>query len=368
MSSSQKNLKLTRRQYFFIIIQTQIGVGILALPFDLHTAAKQDGWISLIIAWMLLNIILVFLWMLAKKYPEKDYFKIQEFVLTRWVGKTVSALYVIYFSSVGILILLLYSRMISLWVLPNTPYWVLSFMMITISVYIVCCDLITIARIYTMFSALLIFLASLIIYSVKDSKLMYLLPIASNGWGGIITGVDKGIISFLGFLVTLVIYSKVEGSPKDKLKTILYAQFTVFLFYLCIVLVTFTFFSTKEMALVSEPVLYMLKSYQFPIVARIDLFFISIWMVFVATTLSSFLYMAGLGLRRMVNTQQNKWVVFSVGCLFFISSLFIGFDLTKLDRFQTYVVHGGYIFAVGIPLLILLISLFRKNRNKEKTT
>ncbi|MFG6149615.1 GerAB/ArcD/ProY family transporter [Halobacillus sp. B23F22_1] len=364
--SSQKNLKLTRRQYFFIIIQTQIGVGILALPFDLHTAAKQDGWISLIISGTLLIILLIFLWMLANKYPEKDYFKIQEHVLTRWVGKTLSVLYVIYFSSVGILILLLYSRMISLWVLPNTPYWVLSIMMILISMYIVCCDLITIGRLYTMFSALLIFLVGLIIYSVKDSKLMYLLPIASNGWGEILTGVDKGLISFLGFIVALVIYSKVEGRAKDKLKTIIYAQFTVLVFYLSIVLVTFTFFSTKEIALVPEPVLYMLKSYQFPIVARIDLFFISMWMVFVATSLSTYLYMAGLGVRRIFKTQNNKMTVFSVGCLLFISSLFVGFDLAKLDIFRSYVVYGGYIFSMGIPLVILLISLFRKNRNKVK--
>lgn len=49
MSKTTLKTKLSRRQYFFIIVQTEIGVGILSLPYDLHSKAKQDGWISLLI-------------------------------------------------------------------------------------------------------------------------------------------------------------------------------------------------------------------------------------------------------------------------------------------------------------------------------
>ncbi|MCP3026838.1 GerAB/ArcD/ProY family transporter [Halobacillus sp. A5] len=366
--SSQKNLKLTNRQYFFLIIQTQIGVGILALPFDLHTAAKQDGWISLVLSGVLIIILMVFYWLLAKKYPDKDYFLLQQYVLSKWVGKAVTLFYIVYFAGVGVLILLLYGRMISIWVLPNTPFWILSMMMVAVCMYIVCCDLVVMARLYTMFSAFLIFLVGLILYSVKDSRLFYLLPVASDGWGGILAGIDKGIISFLGFIVALVIYAKVEGEPKQKLKTIIFAQITVLLFYLSIVLVTFTFFSTKEIALVSEPVLYMLKSYQFPIVARIDLFFISIWMVFVATSFSTYLYLAGLGITRVFNKKHSPVIVLIVGLSFYFLSLFIGFNLVKLDQFSSYIVKGGYIFSMGIPLLVLFISLFRNRPKKESAT
>ncbi|WP_431800379.1 GerAB/ArcD/ProY family transporter [Halobacillus andaensis] len=363
--SSQKNLKLSRRQYFFLIIQSQIGVGIIALPFDLHSAAKQDGWISLLMAGMLITVLMFFIWLLAKKYPDKDYFQIQEYVLSRWGGKAFSVLYIGYFACVGILILLLYSRMISLWVLPNTPYWILSLIMVAICMYIVSGDLIIMGRLYTMFSGFLIFMVGLLLYSGKDSKLMYLFPIAADGWGGIFAGIDKGIISFLGFILALVIYSAVDGKPKDKLKTIIYAQLTVLFFYLSIVFVTFTFFSTKEVALVSEPVLYMLKSYQFPIVARIDLFFISMWMIFVTTSLSTYLYMAGLGTRRVLQKENNPFIILLVGALFYLLSLFIGFDIAKLEKFSDFVVKGGYIFSMGLPLLILFISLFRKSPKKE---
>ncbi|MFZ0369154.1 MAG: GerAB/ArcD/ProY family transporter, partial [Halobacillus sp.] len=75
MSKTTIKTKLSRRQYFFMIVQTEIGVGILSLPYDLHSAAKQDGWISLLIGGVLLQIVLLVIWLLAKRFPDKDFFQ-----------------------------------------------------------------------------------------------------------------------------------------------------------------------------------------------------------------------------------------------------------------------------------------------------
>ncbi|MFC7320096.1 GerAB/ArcD/ProY family transporter [Halobacillus campisalis] len=366
--SGQTNQKISRRQFFFVIIQTQIGVGILALPFDLHDKVKQDGWISLLIAGVVIQLLLFLLWWLAKRFPSKDYFQIQEYVLSRWLGKVTSFLYVLYFCSVGILIVLIYGRLISIWVLPNTPFWVLAFMMVFICLYMVCCSLLVIARLYTMFAALLIIMVIFIFYSAKDSKFMYIFPIGEAGLTNIIAGIDMGILSFLGFIVALVLYSKTEGTAKEKLVTIQVAQAFVFTFYLAIVLVTFTFFSTQEMALVPEPVLYMLKSYEFPIVARIDLFFISTWIVFVATSLSTYLLMSALGLTNIFQSLPTKWATIGVAVIIFITASYMGYDISKLNNFNTYVKKGGYIFSIGLPLMVLIFSFFRKSSAKEGTS
>ncbi|WP_173917087.1 endospore germination permease [Halobacillus sp. Marseille-Q1614] len=357
--------RISRRQFFFIIIQTQIGVGVLTMPFELHTAAKQDGWMSLLAAGIIIQIILILFWLLAKRHSELDYFQIQETVLSKWIGKFFSVFYIIYFIGVGVLILIMYGRMISLWVLPNTPFWVLSGMMVFVSLYIVCCRFIVLARVYTMFSFLLIFMIFFIFYTVKDIQYIYLFPMGQTGFKKILMGIDHGIIALLGFIVSLMIYSQVEGKAKDKLKTIIYAHWAVTLFYLAVVLVTFTVFSTAEMALVSEPVLYMLKSYQFPVLARVDLFFIALWMVFVATSYSSYLYMSTLGMRRLINKNKPKLYMFIIAILTFITSLSIGYDVTKLNVFSTYVAKSGYVFSVGLPILVLIVSLLRKKTKKE---
>ncbi|UOQ43608.1 spore germination protein [Halobacillus salinarum] len=356
--------KLSRRQYFFMIIQTQIGVGILSMPYDLHKAAKQDGWISLIIAAVLIQAVIFILWLIGRSSPQDNFFKIMENTMTKWVGKFFSLIYVVYFLSIGVLILLLFGRMISLWVLPSTPFWVLAFLMVLICLYLNSADLLVMGRLYTALSFLLAMLLILMIYSLKEIRLVYILPIGHNGLGPIIKGSHEAILSFFGFIVSLVLFSEVEGKPKDKLKTIFQAHWFVVCFYLFIVMVSFTFFSTNEVGLVPEPVLYMLKSYEFPIVARVDLFFISIWIVSVATTFSTYLYMSSQGLLSIFHSNRKQLSRILVSLIIFSFAFFIGYDMKKIETFTTYVVNSGYFFSIGFPVLIYLCikirSLFKK--------
>ncbi|ARI78196.1 GerAB/ArcD/ProY family transporter [Halobacillus mangrovi] len=362
MNKTKTKIKLSRRQYFFIIVQTEIGVGILSLPYDLHTVAKQDGWISLLIGGILLQIVLFIIWLIAKRYPEKDFFEINEAVFSKWVGKCVSFLYIAYFIIVGMVILLLFVRLISLWVLPQTPFWILAFFMILVCFYLASGGVIVMGRFYTFVSPLLIFLIVFVIYATKESKLLYLFPILQSGWMPVIKGANEAVLSFFGFIISLVIYSKVEGKPKQKLRTIFYAHWCVVLFYLFTVIVSFTFFSTIEISFVQEPLLFMLKSFEFPVVTRLDLFFLSIWMVSVATTITTYIYMIGLGIIDVFNTKTTTIPNLIAAALLFIPSSIVGYNMNLVDQINNLVVWFGYIFSIAFLVIIYVVSLLRGNK------
>ncbi|MCA1012190.1 GerAB/ArcD/ProY family transporter [Halobacillus halophilus] len=364
MSQTTIKTKLSRRQYFFIIVQTEIGVGILSLPYDLHSAAKQDGWISLLIGGVLLQIVLLVIWLIAKRYPDKDFFQIQEAVFSKWIGKGVSLLYVAYFSMVAMVILLLFVRLISLWVLPQTPFWILALLMILVCLYLASGGLNTMARFYTFVSIFLVVLVAFVLYALKDTQLTFLFPILNSGWMPVIKGANEAVLSFFGFIISLVIYSKVEGSPAQRLRTIFYAHWFVVLFYLFTVLVSFTFFSPVEMSFIQEPLLYMLKSFEFVIVARLDLFFLSIWIVNVATTLTTYVYMTGLGLMDVFNTKKTAPSYMIAALLILIPPLFIGYNMERVDEFNNFVVWLGYIFSVAFLFIIYFVSLIRGSLQK----
>lgn len=347
-----------------MIIQTQIGVGVLSVPYDLHSAAKQDGWISLVLGAVVIQILLIGIWMVAKNFPRDTLFSMNDKMFTKWLGRPISILYVLYFIGVGTLVILLFSRMISMWVLPSTPIWVTAFLMIAVCMYMVDGGLLVIGRLYTMLSFLLGFLLFFMIFGTKEMQIMYLFPVLEEGWGKIFSGINKAIFSFFGFIVSLVIFSKVEGTNKQKLKTIVYAHWFVTFFYLFTVFASFTFFSTSELPLVPEPVLYMLKSFTLPVIARIDLFFISIWVINVATTFATYLYLSSLGLSDLFNKQpKNLWIVV-VGVLVFSISTFIGSDISKLEAFNKVVTYSGYIFSVTLPLVMVPLSYWRREKNK----
>lgn len=349
-----------------MIVQTQIGVGILSLPYDLHQAAKQDGWISLILGGLFLIIILFILWLIAKSYPDQNFYQINNKIFSKWLGKVVSFFYILYFTSVSTLIILLFSRMISLWVLPSTPFWVLAILMVFVGFYLANAGLVIIARFYTMVSFLLLLLVVLTIYSMKDIQLMYLFPVGQSGWDKISKGVLEAILAFFGFFVSLVIFSRVEGSAKAKFKTMLAAHFFVLSFYLYTVFISYTFFGTKEMGLVPEPLLYMLKSFELPLVARIDLFFISIWIVSVATSFTTYIYIASLGLRNIFETKNIRLMNLIICIVSYSAALFIGLDMAKVDKYSNFVIKTGLIFSMVIPFAMLLISAIVRKVKKGK--
>ncbi|MFD2924457.1 GerAB/ArcD/ProY family transporter [Halobacillus naozhouensis] len=363
--SSQSKPMISRRQFFFIIVQTQIGVGILSMPHELHRIAKQDGWISLLITAFSLLIVLFFLWMLAKRHPASNFFQILERVFSKWPGKFITVAYIIYFTCVSVLILLLFGRMLSLWVLPSTPFWVLSFLMVAVCLYLTASGLKMIARLYTSLSLFLFILIVLMLFCFAELEFLYILPIAQSGWGNIIKGANEGLLSYFGFIVTLVIYTYVEGKPKDKFKTVFWAHCFVTCFYLFVVIVSYTFFSTKEIALVQEPVLYMLKSFQFPIIARIDLFFLSIWVVSVATSFGTYLFMTGVGLQSVFQKKSSVPITLAAISIF-ILSLFFGFESERVDMLGNVVVILGYAFGILIPIFTLCISALRFKAERER--
>lgn len=337
---------------------------MLSVPYNLHSVAKQDGWISLLLGAVAIQILLIGIWMVAKSFPKDTLYSMNDKIFTKWLGKPLSFLFVVYFIGVGTLIILLFSRMISMWVLPNTPLWVTSSLMITVCMYMVSGGLIVLGRLYTMLSFLLLVLFILIIFGTKEMHIMYLFPILEAGWGKIFAGVNEAVFSYFGFIVSLVIFPKVEGTNKQKLKIIVAAHWFVSLFYLLAVFATFTFFSTSELPLVPEPILYMLKSFTLPVIARIDLFFISIWVINVATSFATYLYLSNLGLSVLFKKRtQNQWTVV-VSVVIFSISIFIGLDISKIENFNKVVTYSGYIFSVTLPLIMVPVSYLRRKKEK----
>jgi hypothetical protein len=70
-----KNDTITPLQSGLLIVQSQVGVGILSLPFSVHAAAKQDAWISTLLAGFIVNGFIWLLILLARRFPNQSLFQ-----------------------------------------------------------------------------------------------------------------------------------------------------------------------------------------------------------------------------------------------------------------------------------------------------
>ncbi|MDY7221216.1 GerAB/ArcD/ProY family transporter [Halalkalibacterium halodurans] len=354
MTANKNNISTV--QLLFIIIQVQIGVGILWLPHEVALVSKHDGWISVFIGGWVIQIFVFIFWLLSKRFSSLTFFDILDSLLGKTFGKIIVFFYVVYFVLESSAIVARYSQIIEKWILQITPTWITILLMVVIGVYIARGNLETIARFFVLVSPLLIVFFLLITYALKDAHFLYLLPIGQAGIPVILEGSKETVFSYLGFNMFLFIYPFVKGTNKQKLKALTAAQLITTLFYTYMVFASIAYFDgSTEMELTKEPLLVMIKAYSFQIIDRPDLFFLSFWIISVATTFTFWIYVAATGAAHLFKKNHNKLLPY-VAIVTFLIALFPN-EEEALNTFNEYIGLLSYLFSMIIPALLLVLSL-----------
>ena len=119
-------------QLFFIIFQTQVGVGVLSLPSSLYADAGTDGWITLLITGGAIQLIIFILYFLSERFPTLSLFEYAPKIIGKFAGGVVSALYIAFAIATAVIVLELFETTIKTWILFRTPMLVIL-LLLTIS-------------------------------------------------------------------------------------------------------------------------------------------------------------------------------------------------------------------------------------------
>jgi spore germination protein (amino acid permease) len=352
--------RITPMQFTFFIIQSQIGVGILSLPYVLHGVSKGGAWISALLAGVFVQLGIVLIWLLMKRFPDSTLHRVQTRITGKWVGSAFTVLYILYFVAVATMVLVLFYRVIHRWILMQTPKWVILLLMVITGAYLAREKPRTIARFYVMVSLLIAVLFALIQHVfMLHIDLTYMLPLTEGGGWKIFDGAREAQIAMLGFELSLVLFPLVEGTTIDKLKAATWANLFVTLFYAFTVFAVLIVFSPGELKLVPEPVLYMLKAFSFEVIERIDLIFLSIWIVSVATSFISYLFAAshGVGSLFFKGNHAPGVVILAVFC--YLAAM-VPQNKQDIEVFDQVLSWLSYVAIFAVPLLLYFLSLVTK--------
>lgn len=359
-----KKHQITQWQLTFLLLQTQIGTGVLNLPHQVHSVAKGGGWISVLIAGAITQLVLILLWTLSRRYPSFTIYGIGPQITRRFLGNIIVLGYITYFVLVGGSILVLAVRILNKWLLVETPAWVLFLLIAVTVIYLAREPLRTISQFYQLASFLIPLFLLLISYGYTQVNLNYTLPVTEAGWNNIVTGAQNSMMSFSGFELLLLAYPFVRGTNLQKLKAASLANFAVTIFYAFVTFSCLIFFSPPELSLVPEPVLYMLKSFQIYIVDRADLIFLSIWIVNVVTSITSYIYAGANGFGYLFHQGNHKKAVLYTTLLCCLIALYPQ-TITQHDSLIWAKQWMEYIFLLGLPLLLLSLSYLFKQKEGQ---
>jgi spore germination protein (amino acid permease) len=345
---------LSNKNLFFLIIQAQIGIGILGLPYILYNDVQQDGWMSLLIAGALAQGVIIILVALSKTSPKETFYDLNLRLLGNLLGKILNMSYVLYFISFSMLLMILVTDVINTWILHQTPRWAIILLLLMAASYIAKEQLLTISRAFLFFSFLfvgLIFL--LIIVYPQDVHFGRLLPIGSKGFMEIVKASPNAFVSLIGFELILFIMPFIKN-PKKSLIVLSFANLFTVILYLFLFITCVIYFSGMQFSLIQEPLLYLFRGLSFEFIEKIDIIFLSFWIVPISTTLVIQLFNASLGVQKLFSIQRKTSVYLISFILLGIGLLPVSFGAREtLSRIMIYL---NIIFVFLIPTLLLMIA------------
>lgn len=361
---SQQN-KITPFQLAIILIQAQIGVDMISLVYHVHTRANYDSWISVIVAGIFIQMLILLYGLLIKRFPNHNFFELLEIVFGKWIGKFFIAFYGIFFIVLCSSLFAKYTIVLKSWMMPLTPKWILALLITLLGIYAAIENIQVISRFFLIATGVIILFLVFVIYSLKSANIYHILPVGQAGVVNIVKGAYATAISFQGFEYFLYLIPLVKGSRKQIIKAATYSNVFITIFYTFVVLTCHLFFSPEEMKLIPEPIFYLIKSFTFNMIERPDIIFTSLWIVLVVTSVIILLYISSTGMKILFKAKKRTIFVLIVALCSYIISIFL-YGEQRLNYLGEILRPIIFVASLGIPMFTLLMSYLLKRTGETE--
>ncbi|MCY9663892.1 spore germination protein [Paenibacillus alginolyticus] len=356
--------QISLTQYIFIIFETQVGIGVLSLPRDLAKTGGTDGWISILLGWMLSLILSLVVIQIMGKNPEYTLLELLSQYFGKWVGKSLSVIWILYAAYAASVVMFSTINMIKLWIVPEVRDFILMILFI-IPIYIITKQGIRVIGIF----AEIVFIVSLwmpflLLYAFKDSHWLFLLPIGKEGFFPILSTVKSTILSFLGFELAFILYPFLTDK-KSASKGILIANSLSMIIFVTVTVISFVRFSPDEIKDYAYPTLNLLKLIQLPFLERLEIIFLSIYLCTLFMTIIPYLYTAALGASQLCGKQDHRNVLRILMCLWVLSSFIFIPSSSQINQMgKSWGAAGTYV-AYVFPILLWIYGRLFHHAGKE---
>ena len=342
---------------FFVIYNSQVGVGILSFQRKIAEKAGYDGWIGVLIAGCLVQVLIWVMYKLLGKV-NGDIIDVHNAAFGKNIGKVLSFIILLCYILPCISVLMEYIEIIQVWMFPNVPSWVISTLILLLVYYCVSGGFRAVVGLsFLSFIFPQIFVLILYIFPLKDAHFSNLLPIMNHSLPDMLHSIKNSLYVIYGTEALLMFYPFIQNPDRSRKFAHLGVLFTTFL-YTVSAIVSFTFYSEGQLQTSVWPELSLTKIINFSFLERFEYLYISMYLIIVTALISLLLWCSSRGFKKIFNIkQQHALLIISIVCIF-TSQLNNQQFRVMLDKFIT--PFNGYVVYVYIPLLLLYFTLFKR--------
>lgn len=358
--------EITLLQFILIIYKTQIGIGVLTLPREVADPSGTDGWIAVLIGWILAMIVSLVIINLMQKYETDTLFDLFNRLFGKWIGKAFSLCWVGYGAIITWYVIFTSVYIMQIWILPMTPHFWIIFLFL-IPIYTITKNGLNVISRYSEFvyySSL--WMPPLLLFALKDSHWVNLLPVIKEGWAPIFGSLQTTILSFLGFEIAFLIYPFLNNKKKAYLGVII-ANSMSMLIYMIVIIMSFIYFSPDQLDKLKWPTLNLLKTIEFPFIERFEIIFLALYFVILSMTVISYLYLTVYGAGHVLGKKSYKGPLTGTIVLLALTAFFYQPTFLSIDQVGAFLNKIGILFSYIFPFLLWIYIWFYRRLERRRT-
>lgn len=362
-----KDSKISSKQIKGLVVTAIIGVGVLSLPSSLSSIVGLDGWISIVLAGIIMVGIITIIVKIFQNLPGMNLFEVSRTTL----GPIFSLIFQIILLLYMVVLLAYISRtlgeVIKAFLLEETPIEFIIFVFILVTSYIARCEIDVIGRMgYFIYPIILGFTIFLIVVTLPNADFSNLLPMFESDIKALPNGLMASIVSFAGFEILLfaIPYAEDKGQV---LKSSLYAIGLVTIIYVTIFVTSAAQFGIDQLNRLPWATLSLVKQIDLPglFLENLDGIVTTLWVLVVFGTLGPTYYSTGKILANLFKTKSHELFILPLIPIVYTISL-LPQNQIEIQKNMTNVLNILTGMAIFIfPIIIFIISHFKNRRSNN---
>ncbi|WP_239696923.1 GerAB/ArcD/ProY family transporter [Paenibacillus oryzisoli] len=360
-------MKVSGIQVFWMITIMDIGMTLLMTFTSGLQAAKQDAWISMLVAGGIAVLIAVVTTKLVLLHPEQTFIQFTQTIMGRWLGKIVIVIYLVQWYTIIPIVLRQFSDLLRVLLLNTTPGIFIIVPMVLIVIYVTYSGGIDgIGRVSEILGPLIFMMILVVLISnLGNIHWNRLLPFyVDSGTAAIFKGALPSA-SYLGHAVEFVMISPFLFTPRKGSPYVIWgviaASFGVLLSMIMVILTLGVNLSSNMW----YPFFEMTKKIAiFGFIENLDALAVVIWIASVFIKLSIYMFVASYGTAQLLHV--NNWK----NMIWFIAPVVTAFAFIPQNVSEatgSYLNHYWVPFVlpinmIGLPLLLLIVGKIQQRK------
>lgn len=343
--------ELTVLQYIFLIHGAQVGIGVLTMPRELAEGAGTDGWISILIGWVIAVMASLLITGIMKRYPEHTFIDLLPLFLGKWLGKACIVIVALYCALAAAAVFGNAVAILNVWLLPQTPGYIVTFLFAIPAYQIVRNGLRVLGRYAELIFYLTLWMPIVLMTAYKDTNWLHLLPVLKEGWGPVLMATKSTVLSFLGFELSFFLYPFLQKKQYAPIGIVV-ANTLSMLVFLYITLFCYGFFSPDEITQYTWPTLNLWKVIEYRFLERIDIIFLASYLFVLSTTGLPYTYFTVFCTSQLFGKQDHSGHLKIMLLLIVTASWLYTPSFIDLKKWVEAWSMAGLVFGYALPVLL----------------